>query len=201
VHFAPDTQSALEFTVALANTVATATKSGVDELATGDQLTALLAEHRYSGRFDRDEAELRDVRATRERLRRVWVQQRDDAVFEVNTMLRDAGALPFLSRHDGFDWHLHATAPDAALAERIRVEVALALVDVIRTAETGRLRACAADDCGGILLDLSRNGSKRFCSVRCGNRMNMVAFRQRSGSAPESPGQATAAARGSGKRR
>jgi predicted RNA-binding Zn ribbon-like protein len=28
-------------------------------------------------------------------------------------------------------------------------------------------------------VDLSRNGSKRFCSVRCGNRMNMVAFRER----------------------
>ena len=55
----------------------------------------------------------------------------------------------------------------------------MALVDVIRSDETGRLRVCEADDCEGLLLDLSRNGSKRFCSVRCGNRMNMVAFRRR----------------------
>jgi predicted RNA-binding Zn ribbon-like protein len=43
----------------------------------------------------------------------------------------------------------------------------------------GRLRSCEAEDCDGVLLDLSRNGSKRFCSIRCGNRMNMIAFRQR----------------------
>ena len=45
--------------------------------------------------------------------------------------------------------------------------------------EMDRLRVCAADDCEGLLLDLSRNGLKRFCSVRCGNRMNMIAFRER----------------------
>ncbi|HEV7948458.1 MAG TPA: CGNR zinc finger domain-containing protein, partial [Glaciihabitans sp.] len=63
-------------------------------------------------------------------------------------------------------------------------EVALALVDVIRTGETGRLRSCAAGDCSGVFLDLSRNGSKRFCSVRCGNRMNMIAFRERAAATP-----------------
>ena len=59
------------------------------------------------------------------------------------------------------------------------MEVALALVDVIRTAENWRMRECAAPDCTGVFIDLSRNGSKRFCSVRCGNRMNMIAFRER----------------------
>ena len=48
-----------------------------------------------------------------------------------------------------------------------------------RERETDRLRVCAADDCTGLVLDLSRNGSKRFCSVRCGNRVNMIAFRAR----------------------
>ena len=72
-----------------------------------------------------------------------------------------------------------ATAAEAPLAERIRVEASLALADVIRMNEMGRLRVCEADDCTGLVLDLSRNGSKRFCSVRCGNRMNMIAFRQR----------------------
>ena len=59
------------------------------------------------------------------------------------------------------------------------LEVALALVDVIRSQETVRMRVCEAFDCEGVLLDLSRNASKQFCSVRCGNRMNMVAFRAR----------------------
>lgn len=181
MHFAPDTVDALEFAVALGDTDPGATRSGEDELATTQQLADLLAENRYSGRVDGDEQELAEVRATRDRIMRVWSLDRDAAALEVNAMLAEAHALPYLMRHDGFDWHLHATAQDAPLAERIRVEIALALVDVIRSGETGRLRVCAADDCTGLVLDLSRNGSKRFCSVRCGNRVNMIAFRARKG--------------------
>ncbi|WP_199245790.1 CGNR zinc finger domain-containing protein [Leifsonia sp. AG29] len=179
MHFAPDTVDALEFAVVLCNTAPGASRSGEDELATPEQLLALLTENRYSGRVDGDERELRDVIETRGRLHKAWTLDRDAAALEVNAMLAEARALPYLMRHDGFDWHLHATAQDAPLAERIRVEIALALVDVIRSGETGRLRVCAADDCDGLLLDLSRNGSKRFCSVRCGNRVNMIAFRAR----------------------
>ena len=179
MHFAPDTEDTLEFLVDLINTGVPEIRSSEDELATPEQLTALLEKHGYSGRFDRDQPELAEVKATREHLAQVWRLHVDDAVVEVNRMLRDANALPFLVKHDRFDWHLHATESDAPLAERIRVEVALALADVIRSQETGRLRVCEAYDCEGVLLDLSRNGSKRFCSVRCGNRMNMVAFRER----------------------
>lgn len=180
MHFAPDTKDTLDFVVALGNTSPAVSRSGLDELATASELTSLLVRYSYSGRFDRDGAELRSVRETRDYLRKVWTLPRDEAAVEVNAMLRDAGALPFLVRHERYDWHLHATEPDAPLAERIRVEAALALADVIRMNETGRMRVCDADDCAGLLLDLSRNGSKRFCSVRCGNRMNQVAYRERS---------------------
>ncbi len=179
MHFTPDTEATLEFTVALCNTVATASRSGADELSTVAELGTLLTVWAYSGRIDHDDAELASVIDTRARLRRLWTLTRDEAVVETNAMLREARALPQLTRHDGTDWHWHATAPDAPLAERIRVEVALALADVIRMDEGGRLRVCAADDCDGLLADLSRNGSKRFCSIRCGNRMNMIAFRAR----------------------
>jgi len=177
--FAPDTVEALEFCVALANTVPGASRSGEDEIATPPQLTRLLTEYRYSGRFDRDATELREVVETRARLRRLWDLDRDQVVGEINAMLREAQALIQLARHDNIDWHLHATPPDAPLAERIRVEVSIALADVVRSGATDRLRECEADDCDGLLIDLSRNGSKRFCSVRCGNRMNMIAYRER----------------------
>ena len=179
MHFAPDTEDSLEFVVALGNTDPGASRSGDDELATTQQLADLLERSVYTGRVDRDAVELDEVRSTRDLLRRVWTLDRDDAVVEVNAMLASARALPQLERHDGFDWHMHATAPDAPLAERIRVEASLALIDVIRMNEMDRLRVCEADDCAGLFVDLSRNGSKRFCSVRCGNRMNMVAFRER----------------------
>ncbi|MGW0521436.1 CGNR zinc finger domain-containing protein [Crossiella sp. NPDC003009] len=179
MRFAPDTEESLEFVVMLGNTDPGASRSGADELATVEQLADLLARCTYSGRIDHDEAELREVRATRDLLRQVWTLDRDEAVEVVNRMLREARALPRLARHDGLDWHIHATAPDAPLAERIRVEAAMALADVIRMDEMRRLRVCAAPDCTGLLLDLSRNGLKRFCGVRCGNRMNMIAFRER----------------------
>jgi predicted RNA-binding Zn ribbon-like protein len=179
LRFAPDTEESLVFVVALCNTDPSASRSGTDELATIEQLKALLDGYPFTGRIDHDEAELRDVHRTRALLRQVWTLDRDDAVEAVNKMLRDANALPYLVRHDDLDWHIHATEPGSPLAERIRVEAALALIDVIRMNEMDRLRICEADDCEGLVLDLSRNGLKRFCTVRCGNRMNMIAFRER----------------------
>jgi predicted RNA-binding Zn ribbon-like protein len=181
LHFAPDTEEALDFVVALGNTDPGASRSGRDELTTPDELAQLMSRYIWSGRVDRDEAELHDIREARTLLRRVWLLDRDDAVVAVNEMLRAAKALPQLARHDGLDWHIHATGLDAPFAERIRVEAAMALTDVIRMNEMGRLRECAAGGCTGLVLDLSRNGSKRFCTVRCGNRVNMTAFRERRG--------------------
>lgn len=177
--FAPDTEEALEFVVALVNTEPGASRSGTDELTTVDDLRALIGRYTYSGRIDYDEPELRAVRRTRGLLREVWTLDRDAAVGVINRMLRDGRALPYLARHDDYDWHMHATEPEAPLAVRMEVEAALALIDVIRMNETGRLRVCQADDCTGLFTDLSKNGSKRFCTVRCGNRMNMIAHRSR----------------------
>ena len=89
MRFAPDTEEVLGFVVALCNTEPAASRSGTDELATTDQLDALLVEHGYTGRVDHDEAELRDVHRTRTLLRHVWTLSRDDAVEAVNKMLRD----------------------------------------------------------------------------------------------------------------
>ncbi|CAN5335509.1 CGNR zinc finger domain-containing protein [soil metagenome] len=179
MHFAPDTEESLFFAVELTDTDPGASRSGEDELATVDELAALLAKYPFSGVIEHSERELHDVRTTRDLLRRAWVMPRDELAAEVNRWLADAKAMPYLMRHDGIDWHLHATDLEAPLAERLRVESAMALIDVIRMDELGRLRVCEADDCTGLVLDLSRNGSKRYCNVRCANRMNMVAFRER----------------------
>lgn len=174
-----DTKEALEFATELGNTDAGASRSGADELATVQDLAELLTRNVFSGRIDGDASELHDVTRTRDRIRRAWALDRDAAASEVNRMLKEAGALPYLTRHDRSDWHMHATRSDAPLGERMRVEAALALMDVIRMDQMHRLRICEADGCCGLVLDLSRNGSKRFCSARCGSRMNMIAFRNR----------------------
>ncbi|KDP92301.1 MULTISPECIES: CGNR zinc finger domain-containing protein [Clavibacter] len=182
--FTPDTEDVLTFDAVILNTAPRATRSGDDLLATPEQLADLMTRSGFSGRFDRDERELRDVHRARTSLRELWGLDRDAMVDPVNELLARHHAAPRLVRHDALDWHLHATPEDAPLADRILVEAAMALVDVVRSDATDRLRECAADDCDGVLVDLSRNGSKRFCSVRCGNRMNMVAFRERRAADP-----------------
>jgi predicted RNA-binding Zn ribbon-like protein len=109
----------------------------------------------------------------------MWVADTDDAVPMVNALLAEAQAVPQLVRHGEWSWHLHATPPDAPLATRMSVEMAMALVDVIRAGETSRLGVCSADDCEDVVIDLSKNRSKRYCDGGCGNRANVAAYRER----------------------
>lgn len=179
--FTPDTEQSLGFVVALADTVPEASASGADELSDPDALDRLLDSWQFSGRRDRDARELSDVKAARARLTAIWHLDRDGVVDEVNAILAESNASPQLVRHDRLDWHIHATAADAPLAERMLVEAAMALIDVVRADAVDRLRDCEADDCAGIFVDLSKNGSKRYCSARCGNRMHVRAYRERRG--------------------
>jgi predicted RNA-binding Zn ribbon-like protein len=108
---------------------------------------------------------------------------KDEAAAWVNAELRTASALPQLVQHDGWDYHLHATPSHAPLADRLAVEAAMAFADVIRSDQLDRLRLCAAEDCDDVLVDLSKNRSRRFCSLPCANRVNVAAYRQRRASA------------------
>ena len=172
--FAHDTTAALLAAVALVNSA-----EPPDTITTQAQLDAFIAAHDYSGARTRDAAELESVRALRGPLRDLLTSDRDEAVRIVNRILAERHAVPALVRHDGWDYHLHATDPGAPLAERIEVETAMAMIDVIRADEMGRLSVCVNDGCGGIVLDLSRNRSRRFCSTACGNRIAVAAYRAR----------------------
>ena len=91
---------------------------------------------------------------------------------------------PILTKHDEWDWHLHLTGPGAPLAERIGAEAAMGFLDLVRADDLDRLRICAADDCTDVLVDLSKNRSKRYCDTgNCGNRTNVAAYRARKRSA------------------
>jgi predicted RNA-binding Zn ribbon-like protein len=172
--FAHDTEVALVAAAALVNTAV-----GNDSLRTMADLDQLVADYEWSGSRARDEVELATVRALRPRLLEIWTADKDAAVAGINTLLAEAHALPQLVRHDHWDYHLHATSPDAPLATRMAVEAAMAFVDVVRSGETARLRVCAAEDCGHVMIDLSKNRSRRFCDSGCGNRANVAAYRAR----------------------
>ena len=152
-----------------------------DTLETVEALAEFYVEHDYTGRHSRTGVELRSVRAIRPELRALLTAERDTAVTLVNDMLATVGALPRLVRHGSTDWHIHAIDADRPLSDRMIVETAMAMVDVIRTDEMSRLSICADPDCNGIVLDLSRNRSRRFCSTACGNRAAVAAYRARKG--------------------
>jgi predicted RNA-binding Zn ribbon-like protein len=175
VVLAHDTERALAAAAGLVNTSGT----GEDHLTTLDELDELVRTWQWSGPRARDLAELAAVRELRPTLARFWSADKDAVVALVNQVLRDRRALPQLVKHDHWDYHVHATAPDAPLADRMAVEAAMAMADVIRIDELGRLRVCGGEDCGDVYVDLSKNRSRRFCGATCGNRANVAAYRAR----------------------
>lgn len=175
--FTPDTREALEAAAALVNS--RAARAGQDALATGADLREFVQTWRWSGVRTGDQAELDEVRELRPRLAPLWDGDERGVVELVNTLLAEAGAVPRLVDHDDLGWHLHATPDDAPLATRMAVEAAMAVSDVVRAGELGRLRRCGAPDCADVYVDLSRNRSRRFCSTTCGNRVAAAAYRGR----------------------
>jgi predicted RNA-binding Zn ribbon-like protein len=174
VLFAHDTELSLRAAVALVNSAIEP-----DTLTEIGQLDDFYEAHGFTGRHDRDLAELEALRALRPVLRELLTAERDDAAELVNTMLADAQALPQLRRHDDLDWHIHAVPNDAPLERRVAVEVAMAMIDVIRADELSRLSVCIDERCDGLVLDLSRNRSRRYCSTICANRNAVAAYRAR----------------------
>ena len=172
--FAHDTEVALAAAAALVNT------GGQDEdLPDVAALDEFVRTWGWTGERRRDQAELRAVRDLRPRLRRIWEVDQEEVVKILNALLRDARALPQLVKHDEWNYHLHATPPAAPLATRMAVEAAMALADVVRSDELSRLQICEYPGCHNVVIDLSKNRSKRFCEDGCGNRAAVAAYRAR----------------------
>jgi predicted RNA-binding Zn ribbon-like protein len=173
--FAHDTEAALIAAAALVNTAGRGGE-GLPDVAALDRYFTVYG---WTGHHEHSEAELRSVRNLRPRLRRIWLADEDQVVEIVNGLLREARALPQLIKHDDEPYHLHAVPRDAPLATRMAVEAAMAFVDVVRSGELSRLRICEHPDCDNVLVDLSKNRSKRFCDAGCGNRAAVTAYRAR----------------------
>ncbi len=172
--FAHDTEESLLAAVALVNSA-----QPPETMTAVAELDAFYERFGYTGRHDRTRAELAEVRALRPELRALLLSERDAAVARVNAVLSEERAVPQLIRHAPLDWHIHAVGNEAPLATRIRVETAMAMIDVIRADEHARLSTCADDTCEGVVLDQSPTRSRRFCSVACGHRTAVAAYRAR----------------------
>ncbi|MFD0656685.1 CGNR zinc finger domain-containing protein [Thermocatellispora tengchongensis] len=85
---------------------------------------------------------------------------------------------PYISRHDGRPPHIHYAGEDAALVERLKAYTAAGLANAV-CQDPGRLGRCGRPGCGIAYVDTSRNGRRRFCSIRCANRVHVADHRRR----------------------
>jgi predicted RNA-binding Zn ribbon-like protein len=123
-------------------------------------------------------AELRDVAAAiRAVFDAVAAGHTDAAAGLVNDMLASTGARPRLDRHDGEPWHLHFHGAEESLVTGWAAGCATGLALVLGIDLGARLGVCTAPRCDRVYVDASRNGTRRFCSTACQNRVKAAAFR------------------------
>ncbi|WP_328821834.1 CGNR zinc finger domain-containing protein [Nesterenkonia haasae] len=110
------------------------------------------------------EAERLHLRRTRGALQSM-VREEDDAVEHLDLVVSKAALLPEVTS-DGIQWQLNAPSD-----ERLGVRTVMAWSHVMEELP-GRLRACANIECNLFLIDHSRPGTAKWCSMAlCGNRM------------------------------
>ena len=172
--FTHDTEVALQAAVTLVNSA-----EEPDTLTSVADLDRIWEEFSYTGRHDRDHAELSAVRDLRADLRVLFTGPPELVVEQVNRLLERHPARLRLVNHGRLGHHLHVAGDDAPLASRIAVETAVAVADVVSSGELSRFGVCADDGCEGVVLDLTRNRSRRFCSTTCGNRHAAAEYRAR----------------------
>ena len=173
--FSHDVEHALACVVDLVNSVA---EGGLDDL---DDLSDFVTRNDVSELGQLTSPDLVAVRELGTRIRPVFDCASDaEAAAMVNALIAGSSVTPRLTDHDGYHLHLHYFSPGAALAEHLAVDCGIALAQVIAAGERERLRRCDAPDCESVLVDLSRNRSKRYCDARtCGNRLHVAAYRER----------------------
>ena len=156
-----------DFVLALLNSTPVVDGVPTDDLADPARARAWLA---GAGGVGTDE-ELRHVLQVRSALQAVVRGEQPPAVLA--PFVRDAASVPDIT--DGqVAWTL-SIAPERRLAVR-----AVLAWDALAKQSPGRLRPCANDECRLFLIDHSKAGTARWCSMAvCGNRMKARRHYQR----------------------
>jgi len=148
-----------DFLLALLNSTPVVDGVPTDELADPGRARAWLASLGGLG----TEAELRQVRKVRDTLQAVVRGTEPPDVLA--PVLHGVARVPALAG-GRVSWRLKV-APDRDLAVR-----AVLAWDALAQNSPGRLRPCANDECHLFLIDRSKAGTARWCSMAvCGNRM------------------------------
>lgn len=107
----------------------------------------------------------------------------------LNAHLARVSAFPRLTNHDGEGWHLHYRDADQSLPHVLEAVISVGTALHLTTRGMHRLGRCAAggspsDPCRNVVVDVTRNGRQRYCSVRCANRDGVRRHRARHAPVP-----------------
>jgi len=102
----------------------------------------------------------------------------DAAARGLNELLAQHPAQPHLAKEEGV-WRLHHHPQDAPLVPMWAAICAEGLARVVGLPSAQRLGTCEREGCGRVFVDVSKNASRRFCSLACQNRVKAATFRAR----------------------
>lgn len=97
----------------------------------------------------------------------------------LNVQMAAVTAYPRLTNHDGEGWHLHYRDSDEELPRVLAAVISVGTSLHLVTRGMDRLARCAAEPCTRVVVDVTRNGRQRYCSVRCANRAAVRRHRAR----------------------
>lgn len=102
-----------------------------------------------------------------------------DTVTRINAMIRRYGAQPYLVDDVDQPFHLHFHGTGGSRVGELGGEFATALALIVDGYGTDRFGQCQAQRCEAVYVDLTRNGSRRFCGAACTARAKSAAYRTR----------------------
>jgi predicted RNA-binding Zn ribbon-like protein len=189
VDFTSHVETIVTAAVNLVNAVTPGEAHGRDfEQPTGEDLRVAIGEALRAGKpqapgvTEQDAADLAAVAGwLRVVFDAVHTGDLDAAALTLNALLAETGAHPQLDRHDGEPWHLHFHGRTDTLAQGWAAGCVTGLAIFLGTEMHDRLGVCTAPRCDRVYVDVSRNGTRRFCSTSCQNRVKAAAFRARQG--------------------
>jgi predicted RNA-binding Zn ribbon-like protein len=153
--------------------------SGNEYMGTPEQAKEFLLAHDFSAITKVTDEDLAELHSVRERLEEVFYAPDERAATRlINELIDRYEVKPYLTDHDG-ELHLHYTPEDTPVGRRVACNVAMGLAALIADFGFERFGICAADDCGDVFVDMSRNKSRRYCDDGCSSRTNVAAYRAR----------------------
>jgi hypothetical protein len=156
-----------EYAVQLARSLANewpATRAGIVARTRDFGMTMLFREVPAPDDYARCAAVLDDW------LRIVDAVDPDERAALLNDQMAGVTAYPRLTDHNGEGWHLHYRDVDDDLPRVLQAVISVGTALHLTTRGMNRLGRCAADPCTRVIVDVSRNGTQRYCSPRCASR-------------------------------